>query len=135
MSPAGWTINEPALNMPDGERNTTTPAAMLGNLKALLLGNALSPHPRARAAGLDARQHHRRHTLRAGLPSGWQVGDKTGHRLADDPMAWSVTISPSSRRRAASRYPGRRATRGGRRRRIRVRTVADVGKILAEAFA
>src|SRR5665213_790574 len=33
---------EPALNMPDGDKDTTSPAAMLGNLKSMLLGNAVS---------------------------------------------------------------------------------------------
>ena len=36
------------LNIPDGDRNTTTPAAMFGNLKSLLVGNALSPASRDR---------------------------------------------------------------------------------------
>src|SRR4051812_874775 len=34
------------LNIPDGERSTTTPNAMLGNLKTLLLGDVLSPASR-----------------------------------------------------------------------------------------
>ena len=61
---------ETALNsaIPGDPRDTTTPLAMLGNLHALLLGEALAPASRAR---LEA-------WLRAGLPKDWQVGDKTG---------------------------------------------------------
>ncbi len=71
---------EPDLNeaVPGDPRDTTSPAAMLSNLHALVLGNALSAMSKdqlgrwliANKTG-DAR-------LRAGLPSGWRVGDKTG---------------------------------------------------------
>jgi beta-lactamase class A len=68
---------EPRLNIPDGARNTTTPAAMMGNLKTLLLGDALSPASRGfllvwmRASTTGAKR------LRTGLPIIWQWGDKT----------------------------------------------------------
>lgn len=57
---------------------TTTPLAMLGNLRALLLGDALAPASRAQLARwmLDCRTGLQ--ALRAGLPKGWRVGDKTG---------------------------------------------------------
>ncbi len=71
---------EPQLNeaTPGDPRDTTTPAAMLGSLHRIALGDALSPASReqmnrwllANKTG-DAR-------LRALLPPGWRVGDKTG---------------------------------------------------------
>ncbi|HEY6259207.1 MAG TPA: class A beta-lactamase [Xanthobacteraceae bacterium] len=71
---------EPELNeaIPGDPRDTTSPAAMLSNLQLLVLGNALSAAAKdqlrrwliANKTG-DAR-------LRAGLPSGWRVGDRTG---------------------------------------------------------
>lgn len=71
---------EPELNeaSPGDLRDTTSPAAMLSNLYSLVLGGALSTASRdqlgrwliANKTG-DAR-------LRAGLPGGWRVGDKTG---------------------------------------------------------
>jgi beta-lactamase class A len=71
---------EPDLNeaMPGDPRDTSSPAAMASNLHSLILGNALSAMSKdqlgrwliANKTG-DAR-------LRAGLPSGWRVGDKTG---------------------------------------------------------
>ncbi|MEW9572584.1 class A beta-lactamase [Rhodanobacter sp. Si-c] len=77
---------EPALNVgADGDlRDTTTPDAMLGDLRALLLGNALSVTSRdqlaawmrATSTGLDK--------LRAGVPHGWQAGDKTGSGAHDE---------------------------------------------------
>jgi beta-lactamase class A len=72
--------NETELNsaIPGDPRDTTTPLAMLGNLQALLLGDALTP---AGGAMLEAWMRANKTgdaRLRAGLPKGWQAGDKTG---------------------------------------------------------
>jgi beta-lactamase class A len=71
---------EPALNeaAPADVRDTTTPSAMLGDLKALVLGTALSRVSRERLIAwlVATRTGDRR--LRAGVPAGWRVGDKTG---------------------------------------------------------
>ena len=71
---------ETALNeaRPGDPRDTTTPEAMLGLLQALLLGPALSESSRARLTAwlVGCRTGDRR--LRAGVPAGWKVGDKTG---------------------------------------------------------
>jgi beta-lactamase class A len=69
---------EPALNVADGDKDTTTPAAMLGTLKTILLGAALLPASRARLTAWLAANTTGAAMLRAGLPAGWQVGDKTG---------------------------------------------------------
>jgi beta-lactamase class A len=71
---------EPDLNeaVPGDPRDTTSPAAMLSNLHSLVLGDVLAATSKdqlgrwllANKTG-DAR-------LRAGLPSGWRLGDKTG---------------------------------------------------------
>lgn len=71
---------EPELNVvgPGDERDTTSPRAMLGSLRALTLGAALSPASRQQmVAWLVANQTGDKR-LRAGLPAGWKVGDKTG---------------------------------------------------------
>jgi beta-lactamase class A len=70
--------NEPKLNVPDGRRNTTTPAAMLADLKTLLLGAALSPASRAQLLTWLRENTTGANRLKAGLPPGWQIGDKTG---------------------------------------------------------
>ena len=59
-------------------RDTTTPLAMLGNLRALLLGEALSVPSRERLLGWLRANTTGDARLRAGLPKGWRVGDKTG---------------------------------------------------------
>ena len=69
---------EPALNVPEGDKDTTTPAAALGTLKTLLLGDGLSDASRARLLGWLQANTTGDAMLRAGLPSGWTVGDKTG---------------------------------------------------------
>lgn len=71
---------EPDLNeaVPGDPRDTTTPAAMLGNLRALLLGDALSPASRLQLADWLVATTTGDERLRAGLPADWRVGDKTG---------------------------------------------------------
>lgn len=72
--------NEPTLNeaLPGDPRDTTSPAAMRATLQTLSLGNRLSPSSRDRwLAWLEANQTGGER-IRAGLPKGWRVGDKTG---------------------------------------------------------
>lgn len=71
---------EPDLNeaAPGDARDTTTPAAMLGNLHALLLGPALSASSRDRLVAWLKGNKTGDARLRAGLPKDWRVGDKTG---------------------------------------------------------
>lgn len=58
--------------------DTTSPNAMLATLRALTLGSALSQASRQQlTAWLVANQTGDKR-LRAGLPAGWKVGDKTG---------------------------------------------------------
>lgn len=63
---------------PGDPRDTTTPAAMAANLHALLLGDCLSPAGRAQLAAWLADNRTGDAKLRAGVPDGWRVGDKTG---------------------------------------------------------
>lgn len=71
---------EPILNtaLPGDARDTTSPAAMLQDLNHILLGDALSDGSRLRLERwmVEAKTGGKR--LRAGVPSAWQVGDKTG---------------------------------------------------------
>ncbi len=72
---------EPELNtnIAGDPRDTTTPAAMLRLTRRLLLGPALRPASRARLIGWLERASTGRNRLRAGVPAGWRVGDKTGN--------------------------------------------------------
>ena len=73
--------SEPALNtnLPGDPRDTTTPAAMIGLMRVLLLGDLLRPASRARLIGWMEGATTGLHRLRAGIPAGWRVGDKTGN--------------------------------------------------------
>ena len=77
---------EPSLNRPDGERDTTTPRAFAGLTRTLLLGGALGPASRARLDGWMVACETGFKRIRAGVPEGWTVGDKTGTAgpVADD---------------------------------------------------
>jgi beta-lactamase class A len=74
--------SEPLLNhaKPFGvaKSDTTSPTAMANDLQALVLGEALAPASRdqLKAWLLGCKTGDKR--LRAGLPDGWQCGDKTG---------------------------------------------------------
>jgi beta-lactamase class A len=71
---------EPYLNeaIPGDERDTTSPAAMLADLYALALGNVLSASSRDQLTRWLLGNKTGDTRLRAGLPSYWRVGDKTG---------------------------------------------------------
>jgi beta-lactamase class A len=63
---------------PGDPRDTTTPAAMLGNLQALLVGDRLSRAGRAQLTAWLVANRTGDAKLRAGVPKDWRVGDKTG---------------------------------------------------------
>jgi beta-lactamase class A len=71
---------EPELNLvkPGDPRDTTSPAAMLRSLRALTLGAALSAASRQQLVAWLVANTTGDARLRAGLPAGWKVGDKTG---------------------------------------------------------
>ncbi len=72
--------NEPTLNeaAPGDERDTTSPAAMAEDMRKVLLGDVLSDSSRRQLQTwlIDDKVGDKR--LRAGLPSSWRIGDKTG---------------------------------------------------------
>lgn len=63
---------------PGDPRDTTTPEAMVDSLGALLLGDRLSPVSTERLTQWMRANKTGDAKLRAGLPPGWQVADKTG---------------------------------------------------------
>lgn len=91
---------EPGLNEGrEGDvRDTTTPIAMTGNLQALVLGKSLTDGSRARLTDWLIANTTGDARLRAGLPAGWRVGDKTGsgsHGTANDiAVIWPTNRAP-----------------------------------------
>jgi beta-lactamase class A len=88
-------LNESLANDP---RDTTSPAAMAGDLQSVLLGNVLTRHSRnqltrwmeANLTGLER--------LRAKLPASWRAADKTGangeHTSNDIAVIWPFGKPP-----------------------------------------
>jgi len=72
--------DEPTLNtaIPGDPRDTTSPAAMAADLRALILGDALSAASRRQLETWMAGDKVADKRLRAGLPADWAIADKTG---------------------------------------------------------
>jgi beta-lactamase class A len=92
--------NEPELNRspPGNPNDTTTPAAMAGNVRRFLLGEILSPASREHLKDWMVNCKTGDNRLRAGLPKNWKIGDKTGNNgkdaAGDIAMAWPASGGP-----------------------------------------
>jgi beta-lactamase class A len=77
--------DEPELNRskPGDPHNTTSPTAMAATLKGLVLGQVLMPPSRERLTNWMLACETGANRLRAGLPKGWTVADKTGNNGRD----------------------------------------------------
>lgn len=71
---------EPQLNtaIPGDERDTTTPAAIAADYRALTVGDALAAPERERLTAWLVATTTGGSRIRAGLPAEWKTGDKTG---------------------------------------------------------
>lgn len=71
---------EPELNsaIPGDVRDTSTPRALANDLRQFVLGDALAEDDRAVLVDWLRRNTTGDNVIRAGVPSGWVVGDKTG---------------------------------------------------------
>lgn len=121
---------ETALNsaIPGDPRDTTTPAAMLRDLQAVLLGEVLQPASRDRLVGWLVGNRTGDARLRAGLPDAWRVGEKTGsggHNAHNDVgIAWPPDRAPLL---VAAYYAETQDTSQEQRDAV----LADVGRIVA----
>jgi beta-lactamase class A len=92
--------NEPMLNRspPGDPHDTTTPVAMAGTLRRLVLGKVLSPASRERLTGWMLACKTGDNRLRAGLPKDWRIADKTGNNgkdaSGDIAVAWPKPNAP-----------------------------------------
>jgi beta-lactamase class A len=145
--PAGWTgfvrslgdglsrldRNEPTLNscIPGDPRDTTTPAAMVADLKAALLDGALSPASRDRLKGWMLATKTGLTKLRAGLPAAWPVGDKTGNNGGGTSNDIAVAWAPRGPIVIACYLTAADAATSD----ARDGAIADVGRLVAKTFA
>ncbi|WP_035965110.1 class A beta-lactamase [Bradyrhizobium sp. YR681] len=129
--------NEPELNRspPGAPHDTTTPAAMAGNLKRLVTGEALSPASRAQLTDWMVNCKTGANRLRAGLPAGWKIGDKTGNNgkdaSGDIAVAWPKSDTRSDAPILIAAY-----TQGGTPSTAQIEAVfAHIGRMVTERLA
>ena len=127
--------SEPELNTnhPGDPRDTTSPRAMVGTMRRILLPSAsasrdvLAAASRERLTGWLRACETGRERLRAGFPPGWAVGDKTGTgergAVNDVAIAWPPARPPIL---VAAYMSDGRADAAAQ---------AQVGRIVAAAFA
>jgi beta-lactamase class A len=91
---------EPELNRmrPKDPRDTTTPRAIAADYQKLVLGDALTADKRALLKDWLSRTLTGAERIRAGLPKGWLVADKTGTgdygRTNDIAIVWPPHTAP-----------------------------------------
>ena len=83
---------------PGDPRDTTTPVAMLNMLRKTILGAALTVSSRERLIAWIVANKTGDRQLRAGIPEGWRIGDKTGsggHNATNDiAVIWPPRRAP-----------------------------------------
>jgi beta-lactamase class A len=124
---------EPALNVwrPGEVADTSTPRAMSRSLAALAVGDALAVSSRAQLQAWLRATKTGDQRLRAGLPAGWGVGDKTG------------TWSDATKNDVAVVWPPQGAPwivtaflcSGDAKRPVKEATLAEVGRVSARSLA
>jgi beta-lactamase class A len=126
--------NEPKLNLSrlGDTHDTTTPRAMASSFRRFARGDGLSPAARAKFTGWLIANTTGAQRLRAGLPQGWRVGDKTGtfnegwFSTVDVAVVWPPGRAPWI---IAGFVTDHVSTAAGET------ALAQVGALVAEAFA
>jgi beta-lactamase class A len=121
---------EPELNRPDGEKDTTTPRAIVHTAHTLLLGKVLSNTSRQNLLTWMNASQTGVGGLRKGLPARWQIGEKTGaNRSANNDIA---IIQPEDNEPilVAVYYENARLNSPGRK-----QVLAEVGRFVGERNA
>jgi beta-lactamase class A len=124
---------EPDLNeaVPGDPRDTTSPAAMLQDLRSLLFGNVLSAASKDQLTTWLLGNRTGDARLRAGLPPGWRCGDKTGSGERGSTNDIGVIWPPQSAPVLVTIY----LTETTATSEARNATLADVGRAIARALA
>jgi beta-lactamase class A len=123
---------EPDLNtaIPGDERDTTTPAAMRDDLVRLLTGDVLSPASRRQLETWLAGNKTGAQMIRAGVPTTWGVGDKTGRGDNGSTNDVAVLRPPNRPPIFLAIYSVGSTTAASER----TATIAEVARLIAEAF-
>ena len=123
---------EPDLNsaIPGDERDTTTPAAMRDDLVRLLTRDVLSPASRRQLETWLAGNKTGAQMIRAGVPTTWRVGDKTGRGGNGTTNDVAVLRPPNGPPIFLAIYFIGSAAAANER----MATVAEAARVVAEAF-
>ncbi|MDB5768663.1 MAG: penA [Collimonas fungivorans] len=124
---------EPELNQatPGDPRDTTSPNAMLSTMQQLLLGNALSADSRKQLTTWLLANKTGDKRLRALLPAGWRVGDKTGSGAYGSTNDIGILFPPGRAPLLVATYlTGTKAAEATRN-----ATLAEVGRLAASLAA
>lgn len=121
---------ETALNVRDGDLDTSTPARMAATLRLFALDDGLTPDDRDVLVGWLKANTTGATRIRAGLPADWVVGDKTGAGARGEVNDVAVVWPPGRAPLVIAVYteppgPGVDAAP----------TVAEAARIVARAFA
>ncbi|MDN7489231.1 PEN family class A beta-lactamase, Bcc-type [Burkholderia sp. AU45274] len=116
--------------LPGDLRDTTTPAAMAASMRVLMVGEALPAAQRAQLVAWMRGNKVGDKRIRAGVPAGWTVGDKTGTgdygTTNDAGVVWSPSGAPIA---LAVYYTQARADA-----RAKDDVIASVARIVVRAF-
>lgn len=120
---------EPALNVgsPGDVRDTTTPNAMLAEMHTLLLGNVLSKVSREQLAAWLRATSTGTDQLRAGMPAGWRIGDKTGSGAHGETNDVAIIWAPQRKPLLVTAYYAESTANENGRHAV----LAEVGRIAA----
>lgn len=121
------TLNEA---LPHDPRDTTSPAAMIADMKKLLLGNSLSSPSRNQLTEWLIANKTGGTRLRAHLPPDWRVGDKTGsngeNTTNDIAILWPANHAPVLVTAYLTACPGPEEKRNA--------VLAEVGRLVAKSI-
>jgi beta-lactamase class A len=120
---------EPELNVasPGGVLDTTTPNATLADLQMLLLGHVLSDASRQQLIAWLRATTTGKNLLRAGLPLGWHVGDKTGRGPRGETNDIAIVWPPQRKPLLVTTYYAESTATDDEREAV----LAEVGRIVA----
>jgi beta-lactamase class A len=122
---------ELALNecLPGDPRDTTSPSAMVHDLRSLLLGKVLSEASRGQLQQWMEASRTGLECLRANLPGGWRAADKTGrngeHTSNDVAVLWPPGRPPLVVAAYITQCPGAESKRAS--------LLAEIGQLVAQA--
>ena len=123
---------EPDLNsaIPGDDRDTTTPGSMLADMTRILTGDVLSRSSRSQLEDWLQRNKTGTGMIRAGVPTDWIIGDKTGRGANGATNDIAIMRPPDRAPMLLAIYSlGSTATANDR-----AAAIAEVAKIVAESL-